>query len=406
MLPANLNDLTHAHIQNLIDSEVAESLTLEYKRELPSGNSEQKKEFLYDIAAMANAAGGDILYGIADRKGEDKQNTGIADRVAGMKLSNLQTETTRLSQWIRDGIAPRLTAVTMQMVSHQDGDVLVIRVPRSWSKPHMVIIDGTNKFFGRVATGKYPMSVDEIRRAFSEQGELSETIARWRSHRVELAQANKGPTPLASEVTLLFHVIPASAFTRQDLRETWKVSEQEVNYIYVPNRLTNYRYNADGFLCTARDGNEPGAYGYTQLFRSGIVEYADSHCFGPTGFSSDNRPSVIYGQELEKQMVQCYKDAIARVRKEGRTEALYVGFSLIGIANKTFFISLMSLSLLESATQQDTFISPEVLVDPNEPEDYPYTKTLLPLVDTMWQVAGRMETPFKPNGVWEPFRRY
>jgi hypothetical protein len=51
MLPLNLDQLAQADIQRLIDSEVAESLTLEYKEKLPSGQSEEKREFLYDVAA-------------------------------------------------------------------------------------------------------------------------------------------------------------------------------------------------------------------------------------------------------------------------------------------------------------------------------------------------------------------
>ncbi|MHB2007566.1 MAG: hypothetical protein ACYCOX_05910, partial [Acidobacteriaceae bacterium] len=42
--------------------------------------------------------------------------------------------------------------IIMQTVNCPDGDVLVIRVPRSWSKPHMVTIGAVNKFFGRVNT--------------------------------------------------------------------------------------------------------------------------------------------------------------------------------------------------------------------------------------------------------------
>jgi len=43
MLPVTLNDLSPAHIQSLIDSEAAESLTLEYRRQLPSNKSADKK---------------------------------------------------------------------------------------------------------------------------------------------------------------------------------------------------------------------------------------------------------------------------------------------------------------------------------------------------------------------------
>jgi hypothetical protein len=78
MLPPNLNDLTPEHIQGLIDSEVAEGLTLEFKQQLPTNQSEEKKEFLYDIAAMANSAGGNLIYGMVERRDVDQKATGIA----------------------------------------------------------------------------------------------------------------------------------------------------------------------------------------------------------------------------------------------------------------------------------------------------------------------------------------
>ena len=353
---------------------------------------------------MANAAGGHIIYGIRDKRGEDNQSTGIAEGLAGLSLSTVQTEIARFSNLIRNSIAPRLTGIAMQTVTHTDGDVLVIHIPKSWSRPHMVTIDGVNKFFGRVATGKYPMSVDEIGRAFSEQGELREMIARWRAHRVELALKDKGPMLLAGEVTMLFHVIPESAFMRRELRGTWRISDQEANCIYVPHRGTNRRYNADGFIASARAGNALEAYGYAQLFRSSrIMEYADSGCFRSIGYGTEI--SAIYGQFLEQQMVQCYKDAITRIRKEDRTEALYIGFSLIGIADKRFHVSLLRGQVVY-IDNPNVFISPEVFVDPNEPDEHPFPKTLLPLVDTMWQVTGLDGTPFKLDGEWKPFHEW
>ena len=230
MLPLNLNDLAPSHIQSLIDSEVPESLTLEYKQQLPTKQTDETREFVYDIAAMANSAGGHIVYGIVDRRGEDSKSTGIADKLFGMRIPNLQAEIDRLANLIRDSIAPRLTGVVMRAVSCDAGEALVIRVPRSWSKPHMVTAGGVNKFFARAATGKYPMSVDEIGRAFSEQSELGERIQEWRSHRADLVAQGKGPAHLAGAVTMLLHVIPADAFSGGILRQSWRVTEDKRTY--------------------------------------------------------------------------------------------------------------------------------------------------------------------------------
>jgi len=90
MLPVDLSELTPTHVESLVDNEVAESLTLEYKQQLPSKeSSDEKRAFLYDVVAMANAAGGDIVFGIAERRGENS-NTGIAERLSGERWSNVK----------------------------------------------------------------------------------------------------------------------------------------------------------------------------------------------------------------------------------------------------------------------------------------------------------------------------
>jgi hypothetical protein len=404
MLPVNLDKLTPEDIQGVIDSEIAESLTLEYKEQLPTGQSEEKREFLYDVAAMANAAGGDILFGITDGRGSDKQCTGIADRFAGIKIGNEQSEISRLSNLIRDGIAPRIVGVSMHTTTCADGDVLVLRIPRSWNKPHMVTIGGVNKFYIRTATGKAPMSVNEIGRAFSEQRELREKIEQWKTHRLELVSAGKGPAKLDGEVVMLFHVIPISAFERGILRESWCISPEEKAQLHVPFQGTGERYNADGFLRFC-DSEVPSLVrSYTQLFRSGIVEYADGRCSGEL-FPSLG--PMIFGLELEREMINCYSDARNRFRRLGHSEGVYVGFSLLGIAGKWFYSTMIKrVAAHKTLCTVESFISPEVYVDPNEPEERPYSRTLLPLVDTMWQLGGLEGTPFRSANGWEPFENW
>jgi len=248
------------------------------------------------------------------------------------------------------------------------------------------------------------MSLGEIACAYFEGSTLLERIGKWRAHRADLAEQGKGPARLASSVTMLFHVIPSDSLARKALQEPWRITETEKNQIYVPHRASNTSYNADGFLSSAEVGDQSGAYGYTQIFRSGIVEYADSNCFGPTAGSGN----MIWGQAIEGQMVRCYEDAIGRLRKQEQNEDVYAGFSLIGLANKHFFSTSRMLPFSRTVVRDtdNIFNSPEVLVNLNDRDESPYSNALLPLVDTMWQVAGREGSPFRRNGVWDPFGRY
>ncbi len=409
MLPVNLNDLTPTHIEDLIECEVLESLTLDYKQQLPSKGSDDKKEFLCDVAAMANSAGGDLVYGIAERRTEDDKPTGIPDRLFGTRFANPHDEEIRLSNYIRDGMAPSLIGVIVRSVHCEGGDALVVRVPASRSKPHMVKMGGTNKFYKRTGTVSHPMDWDEIRRAFSEQGELREALASWRAHRLDLIEQRRSPALLDGEVAMLFHIIPADAFTPGIFTEAWRLPQDQKKEVFVPYGNYYQRYNADGFLCHSNRAvagphqKTDGYWGYTQLFRSGIVEYAFSHFFRPP---IDLQIPLICGQEVEQTMVRCYADAIGRYQREGHSGVVYVGFSITGMEDKQIYSTLMSWIGRDSGIRQNAVTSPEVMVDLSEPEEAPYARTLRPLVDTFWQLDGREGTPFTPNGEWNPFGRY
>ncbi len=407
MLPANLDDLTPEHIQDLIDSEVAEGLTLEYKEQLPTDSSDDKRKFLYRVSGMANAAGGEMIFGIVDKDGPDGQNTGVAEKLSGMRIPNPQKAIEPLANLIRDGIAPRLFGVKMQIVNCPTGDVLVIRIPQSWNKPHMVTIGQVNKFYIRTAIGSSPMSIDEIRRAFSEQGELREIITRWRKHRLELIEAGRGPVPLAAGAITLFHVIPVEAFTPGSYTSAWRIDEQDKMKVYVPGSANySHRYNADGFICHSgiyRGEESANLQAYTQLFRSGIIEYGFSHEYQPEWAKSP----LIRGLALEQEMVFCYDDAYSRFRREGNVGSIYVGFSMTGIEGRIIHINQLEWNGREERIRQNSFSSPEVYVDLTEPEDTrPFHKVLRPLVDMLWQVGGREGTPFHSNGKWNPFGNY
>src|SRR4051794_20829352 len=59
---------TRADLQGLIDEEIQESLTLDYKAS-PSlaKDSPSRNELCKDVSAFANSAGGQIVYGIVER---------------------------------------------------------------------------------------------------------------------------------------------------------------------------------------------------------------------------------------------------------------------------------------------------------------------------------------------------
>jgi hypothetical protein len=211
---------------------------------------------------------------------------------------------------------------------------------------------------------------------------------------------------------MLFHVIPEAAFSPGTFKEAWRVQGNEKKDVFVPTGNYYQRYNADGFLCHSNRAvagrpadKEDGYWAYTQLFRSGIVEYAFTTFYRhPIGVQIP----LIDGQDVEQTLIQCYENAVTRYEREGRAGIVYVGFSIVGIEGKQIFSTIRLWSPREHGTgiRQDTFTSPEIMVELNEPEEKPYTRTLRPLVDILWQLDGIEQTPFMVGGEWNPFRRY
>jgi predicted HTH transcriptional regulator len=85
----------------LIDGGVIENRQLEYKRDLPGTADKDKREFVRDVVAFANSAGGHIIFGIGQSKGLPTELVPISeDKIDGAKL--------RLEGIIRTSIDPTI----------------------------------------------------------------------------------------------------------------------------------------------------------------------------------------------------------------------------------------------------------------------------------------------------------
>lgn len=139
VLGKTLDALTEADVEN----GVSEGRTLDYKRPLLGG----KKKFHADVAALTNAAGGHILYGVEEAGG------GAVD-VPDVEAADVDTEILRLDGSIRSGVEPRMPNVGLRAVGLAKGrHVVVLEVPQSFARPHMVTFKGTNRFYLRHTSG-------------------------------------------------------------------------------------------------------------------------------------------------------------------------------------------------------------------------------------------------------------
>lgn len=127
----NLEDFTADTLQYLIENEVEENVHLDYKAGTAlQKNDRGKNEITKDISAFANADGGIIIYGLAERDHKPAE-------LAPFDGNDFSKE--RLDQIIAN-IQPSIKGVTIFPI-RLDGDVsqsvYVVKIPRSSNAPHM-----------------------------------------------------------------------------------------------------------------------------------------------------------------------------------------------------------------------------------------------------------------------------
>ena len=126
------------------------------KEEL-SKNSEIAK----DIAAMAND-GGVIIYGL----GEDEHG-----RITRSTPIPIVGQTERIDAIVRSSISEPPVIYISSIPTEENPEVgyLVVHVPPSERAPHMVVVKGDNRFYGRTATGNSPLTEGEVARLYARR---------------------------------------------------------------------------------------------------------------------------------------------------------------------------------------------------------------------------------------------
>jgi Putative DNA-binding domain len=205
MLPNALDHVVIADLQALCENRVLEGRFLQFKTDAIGARDGEKREFLADVSAFANASGGDLILGI-------RTKNGAAEEVCGIDLVDPDKEKLRLVSIVRDGLEPRLVGMDIAWLKIEGTrGVMVIRVPRSWSGPHRVTFLRDMNFFIRNPGGRHSMSVDELRLHFLAGREMAERIRAFRDSRIEAINFKDLPFALRDGPIVAVHFVPLSA---------------------------------------------------------------------------------------------------------------------------------------------------------------------------------------------------
>jgi len=388
------SDLDETDIQSLIDDQVTEGKSIEYKSSLPRNSDRDKKEFLADVSSFSNSAGGYLLYGITEENGLPKGLIGLDD-------IDPDAQILRLENLLRDGIAPRIPSLNIRSITIENkGPVIAIRLPKSWVSPHMVTFAGGSRFFARNSAGKYQLDVFELRLAFDATNVEGERLRNFRTERISRIIAGETPIPMGEKAKVIMHLIPVSAFdtgVQYDLRELQLSPNPENLAPIYATYGSNLRFNFDGILTSEKPHDADPAVSYLQVFRNGTIESACTSLFKhDTGGRAPFIPSIRFEEELVESLRK-----YLRVQNALEIELPYfLLISLVGVKGYNLPTKEFAGFYGDNLIDRNDLSVPEILI---EDSSLPPETILKPAFDAIWNAAGLPQSPFyDKEGTWNP----
>ncbi|MBL8871721.1 MAG: ATP-binding protein [Planctomycetaceae bacterium] len=275
MFEIPIERLTEADIQQLVDSHTLESQYLDFKETLPNLLIDKSKSTMCgDIAAFANASGGDLIYGISEEQ-SDTQDIMCALGIPGVDVEDADKLIRQITEIVQRGIEPRGLAVRVRVIGFSDGRrVVVVRVPESFRKPLRVI--GTNYWYVRVNNQNSHMQYNQIQDLFLNSERLSKRLRDFRDERLSAILSNDSIAPFECGRLIVYHFMPKVAFEGEfeaDLDAYWNLSLPRCNRIDGSKRTT---MDGIAFFGMAA-GYTDMLLSKTEIFHTGVIEMVDAH---------------------------------------------------------------------------------------------------------------------------------
>ena len=392
-LPTNVIDTAQHHLDALVKDGESETQNRDFKRELATNwDNETKKRFVADVIAMANATGGDVIYGI------DEDSDACAKAVVPQVYAGgVDSEVRRLQDFILEYIEPRLQGVQVQAVpvaaGETRGHAIVIRIPQSWNGPHRSRL--TQHFSIREGLRNRTLDVREIGAAFRGAANRTEWYRNLRIERLAKILAGQTPVSLGDPPKLVVHAISSQAALEL-------AHVDPLPYVASRSRqlpclgwgyTSGVRLNLDGAF-----GEEPHSQkndgGYTQQFRQGYFE-----CVTDVTVSGHATGPHLNGIHYEKKVVEFLEKIRAEFAFAGVSQEMVVFLSLLR-ANQVELSSPGDMGpssyLLQRFDRQDVLV-PDVVIE----AEISIGRGMRPAFDLVCQAAGYLGSPnYNQDGEW------
>lgn len=383
----NFDDISEGNLLDLIEIGVPEGLKIEYKSQLYGNSNSDKKEALKDISSLGNSFGGHIIIGMEEEEG-------LPTRIRAIQDINPDDTVLRLENLARDGIEPRITGIRMKAITiSSGGHVIIIRIPKSWNPPHRVSAKNTNRFYIRNSAGSHETSVEELRALFSLSATMSEKVTAFRHNRLAKISVDEGPIKILHEGVLIVHIVPFSAFNDPNIVDIKSVQKQSTLFRPLDSNGWNSRFNFDGFM-NFRPSDV--CHGYTQVFRSGIIEATKS----PMVFDSAERGRVFSGKNMGSHVLQVLPGYLEGLKRLNVSPPFVIMLSLQDVQGAYIYDDDYYWSDGLNTFEKSELLLPEITIN-DYPSNEDLQKLMRPAFDTLWNAGGYEESNcFDDNDLW------
>jgi Putative DNA-binding domain len=392
VLPSTLPQLNEEFFVQVCKERWSETHTLEFKAVLPKGDEDARQEFRKDVCAMANADGGDLVFGISDVNG-------CANAVLAINDAGVDATKRRLQQILESKVEPRIHGIQFHACPIAEGGfVLVLRIPSSYEGPHRFGPVTEHRFPIRNDTSTTDMTYEQLRNTFGRESTLLEKAAQFRVRRVSRIVSGQTPRKLAAGVTMALHIVPMCGLAGRANVDVAGIAANHDVLRIDPQSSWKRHANLDGVVMYPYD-DPNGVDTYAQIFRDGCFEIVKNVQNDPQ--HSDPSPWVVghwVGYQL-RDGLKTYAAAAPAMEIHG---PIVVSVSLMGTSGTT--LTLGSRSSTRNPIFEDRLEIPEIVIqDISEVLDL--DKMTKPIMDVLYQCYGeRRCNLYDDGGKWNPPR--
>lgn len=391
---AYTGQLDLAYIRQIVDAQIPEGQELEYKRDLPKRDQQQAQtrtdpmdEFAKDVAAMANASGGVLVYGLGE---DSKTHKPVLHPIVD---EDYDQASRRLHAVLDSYVEPRLF-VQFEEIQVPGGYVLAVRVPASLAGPHWYGEPkkaGRRRFSVRRGTVVSDYTYSELRAAFDRNASATARARDWVADRVAAIKAGRTWQPMAHGPIAILHLVPMVSY----YQETGSVDLQRAlqSAIKMPRPWRNgftHDINFDGLIIypgqVTSGSADVALMGYTQLFRNGTIEVV---MFTRAVMAPERK--LITPARVGETVHDGIMLGALMINELGKEGPLLVGATLINTSGYAM-PSLDEFSEGPHAADRDDLVVPAAYLE-NSGDPVELKKAARTALDMLWQGFGFWSCP-------------